>query len=166
MMGVNQENKISMSICEALDTESLTYTVGKNPYLSKVLIRLQMKCFESKSNIYGALTLQGRLNSLWYQKETHNMLKTIAILNDCKSWDLHLMNEQRNKYMNPKIEKKTHMHIKRNQAQDGGPSEEVPLQRHHSSRQQEDFMVLSHKLLLPATPKEQSQNKIWARKCA
>ncbi len=68
--------------------------------------------------------------------------------------------------MNPKIEKKTHMHIKRNQAQGGGPSEEVPLQRHHSSRQQEDFMVLSHKLLLPATPKEQSQNKIWARKCA
>ncbi len=52
-MGVNQENKISMSICEALDTESLKYTVGKNPYLSKVL--------------------------------THTMLKTIAILNDCKS---------------------------------------------------------------------------------
>jgi hypothetical protein len=84
-MGVNQENKISMSVCEALDTESSTYTVDTNPYLSKVLIRSQMKCFESKSNIISAFTLQGRLNSLWYQKETHTMLKTIAILNDCKS---------------------------------------------------------------------------------
>jgi hypothetical protein len=45
MMGVNQEKKISMSVCEALDTESLTYTVDKNPYLSKVLIRSQMKVF-------------------------------------------------------------------------------------------------------------------------
>ncbi len=70
--------------------------------------------------------------------------------------------------MNPKIEKKTHMHthmhIKRNQAQDGGPSEEVPLQRHQSSRQQEDFMVLSHKLPLPAPPKEQSQKKNMGKK--
>ncbi len=56
------------------------------------------------------------------------------------------------------------MHIKMTQAQDGGPSEEVPQQRHQSSRQQEDFMVLSHKLLSPGTPKEQSQNKNMGKK--